>query len=820
MRVLKFGGSSLADAERFNRAATIILNKATQHQVAVVLSAPAGVTNSLVRVIHNTVNGKDALPDITNIEQTFTGIIQSLQSDYPSLIADRLQLLLHKEVGHLRQLLHGVSLLGQCPDNIQAQLLVKGERLSIAIMTDLLEARGQSTSQIEPVKMLVGKGDYLESMVDIEASRSLFAEHDFSRDHVLMMPGFTAGNDAGEIVTLGRNGSDYSAAVLAACLGAECCEIWTDVDGVYNCDPRLVANAHLLKHLTYHEAMELSYFGAKVLHPKTIAPIARFHISCLIKNSFKPEAEGTLVSAQSGEQKALVKAISTLEGMTMVSVSGPGMKGMVGMASRVFECISRAGISVTLITQSSSEYSISFCVPSNEARAAKLALQETFELELANQLLEPISLSGNLTIVTLVGDGMKENKGVAARFFRALAEADVNIIAIAQGSSESSISAVIPDNRCNQAVAACHQNFFSRMQTIDAFLVGIGVVGGELLRQIARQKAILRKQNIDLRVCGIANSKGLQLDANGIALDDWSVEALEHVDEKFSLERLLQFVHQHTLVNPVLVDCTSSDDMAHQYVDFLNAGFHVVTPNKKANTGSYDYYQAIRKAALRRRRQFLYDTNVGAGLPVIDNLKNLLNAGDQLVGFSGVLSGSLSYIFGKLDEGMRFSEATRIARENGFTEPDPRDDLSGMDVARKLLILARESGLTDELDDVDIQMALPPAFNVEGDVEQFMARLPEADSYFEKWMASLKAEGKVLRYVGKIEANKCICTIQAVGPEHPLYAIKDGENALAFYSHYYQPIPLVLRGYGAGAEVTAAGVFTDILRTLPWKQEV
>lgn len=814
MKVVKFGGSSLANYDRFKTVANIIATQTRTTSITAVLSAPKTVTNQLVALCETAEQGQDFQDKIDYLKDFLLAIVKDAALDNNESLVTSID----EIIASITDKLTGVRLIQSCPEHIKAYVICRGEVFSVLLMQALFESKGVTSQVLDPTKSIISSDDALNGVADIELSRAALVAHMESGNQVYLLPGFTAANEEGQLTTLGRNGSDYSAAIVAACLHADVCEIWTDVDGVYSADPRSVKGAMLVEKLSYSEAMELSYFGASVLHPKTIGPLAHYKIPCVIKNTLNPSAEGTLIATEANNTTP-IKAISSLNDVCMMTVSGPGMKGVVGMASRTFKAMADNNISVVLITQSSSEFSISFCIYSEHKKEAYNALVNEFELEIKNGLLEEPRQNDDVAIVSLIGEGMRQSKGIAAKFFTSLAQARLNILAIAQDSTESSISAVVERRKCADAIKVCHENFFTKVPSIDLFVLGCGVVGSELINQIKRQQTWLHERNIRLNVYGIANSRKLLLNSEGIDLESYETQ-LEQAEDSFSLLNVKRFVQDNHLVNPVLVDCTSAENVASQYVEFLAAGFHIVTPNKKANTGSMAYYHELRATAQSTMRRFLYETTVGAGLPVIDTLQGLFNAGDELVAFEGILSGSLSYIFGKIDEGHSLSQATIEARNLGYTEPDPRDDLSGMDVARKLLIMAREAGMELELSDIEVESVLGNEFDATGSIDDFLEKLPSLDPTFQALNDNARANNQVLRYVGEIKEGKCRVKVVAVDADNPLYAVKNGENALAIHSAYYQPIPFVLRGYGAGAAVTAAGVFADVMRTLSWQQEV
>ncbi|XBC39401.1 MAG: bifunctional aspartate kinase/homoserine dehydrogenase I [Buchnera aphidicola (Nurudea shiraii)] len=817
MKILKFGGTSLANATMFLRSSQIIQKSFENEQVAVVLSAPEKITNFLINIIENSIKKKSISCEIYEIKKIFSELISNIHQKNNNFPHKLVTEIIENKFLKLKRIFNGINLLEQCPDNIRAKIICYGELLSVIIMENILKSNSHEVTIINPKKNLLATGGYLDSTIDIYISTSRIHSINIPKNHIILMAGFIAGNKKNELVVLGRNGSDYSAAILSVCLKGKICEIWTDVDGIYTCDPKYIKDAKLLKALSYQEAIELSYFGANVLHPKTIAPLSEFKIPCLIKNTKNPSSHGTIIHKNSNDTVTSIKGITHLNNIIMFCIEKYKENNMISITSRIFSIMSLNKIEIILVTQCSPEFSINFCISKNYMEKTFNVLKNEFHLELKNKLLRPIKIIKNLAILSIIGSGITTQKNSFHKIFLKLSKIYIKIFSISQELSKNSISIVIHNNHILSGTKAIHDILFKNRNFYSAelFLIGIGGVGNTLLNQLQKQQYQLKSKNINLKICGIANSKKILKNVeNGINLNNWK-ESFSITEEPFKINDLISLSKHNNLINPIIVDCTSDQKIADQYAKLLTSGFNIVASNKKANTSNMQYYKNIRSSALHSNKKFLYETNVGAGLPIIENLKHLFYAGDKLIHFRGILSGSLSFIFGKLEENILLSEATKQARELGFTEPNPKDDLSGIDVARKLLVLAREIGLNLELKDIKINPILPEKFNHISNSNDFITQLQDLDQVFYDRIKKIAKNGKTLRFVGIInKQGSCEVKIDEVNKQDPLYEIKNGENALAFYSKYYNPIPLVLRGYGAGKVVTAAGVFSDILRIL------
>ncbi|HZW59279.1 MAG TPA: bifunctional aspartate kinase/homoserine dehydrogenase I, partial [Woeseiaceae bacterium] len=628
---------------------------------------------------------------------------------------------------------------------------------------------------------------------------------------IAVVTGFIAADEEGRQTTLGRNGSDYSAAIVAALAGASELTIWSDVDGVMSGDPNRVPEATIIASLTYNEAMELAYFGAKVLHPQTLGPVIDNDIPIVIRNTFAPDRPGSRIAAvaESGDR---IKGITAIDGMALVNLEGTGMIGVPGTADRLFAALKRAGVSVTLISQASSEHSICIAVPENLATQAQRVITEAFAEELDGGQIERVDVTPGQSIIAVVGENMAGSAGLAGRFFGTLGRAGINVRAIAQGSSERNISAVVDAGDATRALRAVHSGFYLSSKTLSIGLIGPGTVGSTLLEQMERRSARLRDEfNLDLRIRAIARSRHMLLGERRIALDSWR-EQLETAEQAFDQAAFIEHIQADHLPHTVIIDCTSSDAIAGCYADWLARGIHVITPNKKAFSGTHDYYCALQRAAASGNAHYLYETTVGAALPIVSTLRDLLHTGDRVHSIRGILSGTLAYLFNVYDGSRPFSEIVREARDSGFTEPDPRDDLSGMDVARKLTILARELGSTLEIGDFPVQDLVPEKLR-DLSADDFLAGLADYDDDIDTLYRNASAEGKVLRYVANLAADgEASVGLQQVGAGDPLTHINLTDNVVQFVTDRYADNPLVVQGPGAGPGVTAGGVFSDLLR--------
>jgi aspartokinase/homoserine dehydrogenase 1 len=776
-----------------------------------------GVTDTLFRAVEAAAGRDDGYPEIlSGIRERSRRIASGLLDGNA---VERYMESLAADGSDLEDVLRGVRLTRRVSDTARDFVVGHGELWSARLLAAHLAGEGEDVACLDAREVLRVEPGRTGPLVDWKTSRDLLrAWRDRNPARCLVITGYIAATGDGVPTTLGRNGSDLSASLFAALLDAEAIQIWTDVSGVASADPRRVPDAVILPRLSYNEAMELAYFGASVLHPHTMAPAIEKGIPIRILDSRGSGSAGTVIEpvlSAPGEatSRNVVKGLSSIDGVALVNVEGTSMLGVPGVAHRLFGALHEAGVSVIMISQASSEHSICFAVPWEQGEGARAAVETAFFSELHHGQIQAVEVTGPGSILAAVGDRMVHTPGVAARFFGALAKAGVNVRAVAQGSSERNVSVVVEQADSTRALRAVHAGFFLSDQTLSVGLIGPGLIGSELLRQLEDQSSLLASRfQIDLRVRGILNSRRMLLEENAVDLGRWK-EALESEGRDADLEAFARHVRTDHLPHALLIDCTANEDVAGRYEEWLEAGIHVVTPNKRANSADQTAYDRLRELGRTGRSRYYYEATVGAGLPVIQTLRDLIQTGDRVIRIEGILSGTLSYLFTGLDGGRPFSEAVREARQRGYTEPDPREDLSGMDVARKGVILAREMGRSIELEAVEVESLVPG--NLEGieEPEEFLQKLAAHDEAMEARRAEAERSDRVLRYVAFIEQEGPVTVgLRAFPRDHAFAGVRGTDNIIAFTTRRYHEQPLILRGPGAGPEVTAGGVFADILR--------
>ncbi len=808
--VHKFGGSSLADSDCIRRVAGLLIERQDPNQV-VVVSAMAGVTNTLIALTHEAAAGRPDWPArLAELKRRHLDSARDLAGEH--MAGQPLIRSLEDRFGRLEQLLESLGLMGSAPVEALELISGLGEVFSAELLVAALKARGEPAQfldarevlRVRPTSLMVAV-DWNESRARLDQFRELHPSTRF------VATGFICRRIDGRISTLGRNGSDYSASIFGRLFEADEIHIWTNVDGLLSADPGSVPDAFLLDHLSYREAFELAYFGARVIHPQALTPALEFGIPVFVRNTFKPDCPGTRIDSQ-GSPEPPVKGLSGMARMALVTIEGAGMIGVPGTAERVFSALHKAEISVAMVSQGSSEHSICLAVPGQQAAAACRELEDVFERELRLGQLQRVFHLPDIRLLAIVGDGMTGRPGVAARLFASLARAGVNVRAIAQGASERNISVAVDEDEAERALRAVHAGFYLSEQTIAVGLIGPGQVGRALLDQLRQSAERLHQDaRLDLRLLGVASSTRMQCfdDAGGLnqlalPLDDQS-PALD-------LDAFIDHIDHHHLPHSVLIDCTASDRLAGHYADWLARGIHIITPNKHAGSGPEARYRAIRTASQSGTARWRYEATVGAGLPVIQTLRDLIDTGDRIQRIEGIFSGTLAYLFNRYQPGMSFAQLVTEARQAGYTEPDPRDDLSGMDVARKLVILAREMGLEIELDQVAIE-SLAPAVLSDCSVDDFLAGLVDHDPAMAERLAEAQAGNQVLRFVASLEASgRAEVALKSLPADHAFAHLALTDNVVAFTTERYCDNPLIVQGPGAGPAVTAAGVFADLLR--------
>ncbi len=805
MKVLKFGGTSVGSAENIQKVKDILLGQTDN--IIVVVSALGGITDKILSAAKMAAIGTGYFQaELTEINTRHFTTIEKLFSENKQVEVKGKVSQLLEELGRI---IHGVSLIGELTPKTLDKVVGFGERLSSLIISEYITG----SKWYDSSKLIRTNSDFGKAIVNFQVTNTLIQEAFSGFSGIAIIPGFISSNDAEEYTTLGRGGSDYTGAIMAAAVDASSLEIWTDVNGFMTADPRVIRKAYTIKMLSYSEAMELSHFGAKVIYPPTILPVYKKGIPVLIKNTMEPEAEGTLITDSKFNNKELpIKGISSISNITLITIQGLGMVGVTGISARLFGALARQNVNVILISQASSENSISFAIDSPVTAKAEAAIRQEFEREIQLDQISKITIEENLAVVAIVGENMKHATGIAGKLFHTIGKNGVNIIAIAQGASELNISWVVKVSDLRKTLNVVHESFFlSENVELNVFLLGIGLVGGNLLEQIKQQQPkLLKEKHLKIKLAGVANSKKMLFDRDGIDIATFK-ERLLGDGQVSNLEQFKNEIIGLNMYNSIFVDCTANNQAADLYAELLNANISIVTANKVAASSEYENYARLKKIAKQKGAKFLFETNVGAGLPIINTLNDLMNSGDTILKIEAVLSGTLNFIFNTISESVPLSQTIKMAKEQGYAEPDPRIDLSGVDVARKLLILVRESGYQFDMKDIKINTFIPEKY-FQGDVENFWKNITEVDAEFEAQRKKLADAGKFWRFVAKFEEGKAEIGLQEIGSNHPFADLQGSNNLVMFTTERYHDFPMIIKGYGAGAAVTAAGVFADIIR--------
>jgi aspartokinase/homoserine dehydrogenase 1 len=810
MKILKFGGTSVGSVQSIQTLLNILKGEVKNEKPVVVLSAMSGVTNLLISMAEGAANGQDFTAELAELEKRHYDVVKSLlTAQHQNPVYTRLKLYFNQ----LEELLQGILTLRELTPKTRDHVLSFGERCSTIMICKIAAQHFPEAFCVDASELIKTDSSFGQARVNMELTERLIRGfHQEHSDKMLLVTGFIASNEAGQLTTLGRGGSDYTAAIFGSALNAKEIQIWTDVNGMMTADPRMVKKAFSLEELTYTEAMELSYFGAKVIYPPTMIPAFLKKIPIVIKNTFEPDFEGTVIRHDCKPSNLPIKGISSINNISILNLEGSGMVGKSGFSGRLFSLLAREQINVILITQSSSEHSITFAVQPGDAEKARLLIEQEFELELVAKKLEHVVIEQNLAIIAVVGENMKQTPGVSGKLFYALGRNGVNVRAIAQGSSEYNISVIISSHDLAKALNAVHDGFFVQLtKTLHAFCLGTGNIGQTLFKQLNAHSAYLQEHNgVQVKIAGISNTRKMLFDTDGISLDSWQ-EELQASEDKANLSEFVAKMISMNLPNCVFIDNTASPKPVEVYEEVFKANISVITCNKIGNSASYKQYKTFHDTAKQHGVDFFYETNVGAGLPIIRTLKDLMNSGDRIMKIEAILSGTISFIFNNFKGDANFHDVVKMAQEKGYTEPDPRDDLRGTDFMRKILILARDAGYAMEAADVQIESMLPKACLDAQTVDDFYAALKAEDAFFGNLKAKAENEKKVLRYIGKLENGKAAITLQMVDENHPFYTLSGSDNIISFTTDRYKERPLVVKGPGAGAEVTAAGVFADLI---------